>query len=39
MTREKQAGKGRRERSYAEHTGATEDTGRRRFAAAQTVVD
>src|SRR5207249_11835653 len=32
--REKQAAEGRRERSYPEDTGATEDAGQRRFAAA-----
>ncbi len=35
LAREKQAGQGRRERAYAGHMGATEDTDRRRFAAAR----
>src|ERR671938_497382 len=35
LAREKQARLGRRERSYPEDTGATEDNGRRRFSAAR----
>ncbi len=34
LARENQARQGRRERSYLEGTGATEDAGSRRFAAA-----